>query len=627
MRHVLFTIPRLSTPALIGIYHRLSTMPKHERTDSSCKSTSTSSKKLKVVSAPPAFSPIKVASKQNADTADLNPPFQQLLLAMRNTVSTPLKSDCVVFWMRMTDLRVKDNRALARASQQAASDGVPLVALFVVSPQDFVAHDRSSRKIDFTLRNLVSIKCRLAELHIPLHVATLPRRKTVVSEVIIFLDSIGCNHVFANIEYEVDELRRDIELCSKAREISKQVSLYHNKSVVEPGIIQSKGGKGYAVYSPYARQWVSIVNSHLSDYLEEAQDPAPNGAAVRSCPKIGPLFLSEIPSYVEGFVLDPEDSMIMRELWPEGEDAASQILQRFLQTKARASQLEARGPLNEGVTYDVKHNRISKYHTDRDRADKDTTSRLSPYLSSGVISIREVLRAILKVTGAQQLNTDSKTGAGRFISELAWRDFYTDVLASYPRISMGRPFLEKYSGIIWENHQAPANSKDPAGTEMDAEALFRWKRGTTGVPIVDAAMRCLNKMGWVHNRMRMIVAMYLTKHLMIDWRVGERYFMQTLVDGDLASNNGGWQWSASTGVDPCPYFRIFNPHTQSLKVQADPTGDFIRHWVPELRNLRGLDLHNPTSSIANNLGYPLPIIEHKEGRERALRRFKQPGEK
>jgi len=226
---------------------------------------------------------------------------------------------------------------------------------------------------------------------------------------------------------------------------------------------------------------------------------------------------------------------------------------------------------------------------------------------------------------ADKVDGGRTSGIGRWVQELAWRDFYTCVLVGFPRISMGRPFLEKFSAVVWEDHQVPADSTRTSGEgEADSEMLKKWKEGKTGVPIVDATMRCLKEMGWVHNRMRMITAMFLTKDLMIDWRVGERYFMEQLIDGDLASNNGGWQWSASTGVDPCPYFRIFNPYTQSQK--ADPTGDFIRHWVPELSKLRGPDLHNPSASTADKLGYPQPIVNHAESRERALRRYKNPGE-
>lgn len=571
------------------------------------------------------FSPNKVASEENATAADENTPHVQLSEAMKDVIKKPQKGECVTFWMRMADLRIKDNRGLAEASKQAQKDGIPLVVLFVVSRQDYIAHDRGARKIDFTLRNLASVKASLDILDIPLHTVSFPKRKSIPSDVLCLVDTWGCNRLYANIEYEVDELRRDIQLCNQGKKTGKQINLFHNKCVIEPNVIQTKNGKAYAVYSPYARQWVKVLNDSITYYLEEAPTPSANSPSVRDCSKLGVLFSTPVPTSVEGYELPEDDAATMREMWPEGEDNAAEVLRRFLTTKARASQTHVVSPLSDGAVEDPKFNRLAKYHNERDRADKDTSSRLSPYLSSGVISVREVIRAVLRAGGLKRVDTNSNTGVGRYIGEIAWRDFYTDILSSFPRVSMGRPYLEKFSEIIWENHQAPEDNKlgRPGSDYPDGEALKRWKEGMTGVPIVDAAMRYIRKVGWCHNRLRMIVAMYLTKHLMIDWRVGERYFMETLIDGDLASNNGGWQWSASTGVDPCPYFRIFNPHSQSLK--ADPAGDFIRQWVPELKAVRGPELHNPPASLAKKLNYPLPIIDHKEGRERALRRFKNPG--
>lgn len=437
--------------------------------------------------------------------------------------------------------------------------------------------------------------------------------------------SLGCKRVYANIEYEVDELRRDIQLCKLAAPLGIQVNLTHNKPIIHPGVLfASSSGKAYAVYSPYRKLWVKTANENLEQYLSLVADPVPNDASIRDSKLLGPLFDTEIPSSIEGFELDEDDKRKMSQVWPEGEDKAREILLRFLSTKARSTQLGAVDPLAAGAQDVAKHNRVVKYDADRDRADKDTTSRMSPYLSSGIISVREIIRTTMEMFNMKKIDGEGKTGASKWIQEIIWRDFYTDILASFPRVSMGRPFLEKFAGVVWENHQAPSDPNAAGRPNSDAEGLMRWKLGLTGVPIVDAAMRCINEMGWVHNRPRMIVAMYLTKHLMIDWRVGERYFMEKLIDGDLASNNGGWQWSASTGVDPCPYFRIFNPYSQSSK--ADPSGDFIRHWVPELKLIRGPELHNPSKSAATKVGYKHPIIEHKEARERALRRFKNPGQ-
>ncbi|KJA30142.1 hypothetical protein HYPSUDRAFT_126179 [Hypholoma sublateritium FD-334 SS-4] len=554
-----------------------------------------------------AFSPIKIATKEAAAVVDTNTPLSQLTeLMFRNTKKSVI-GKCVVFWMRMSDLRITDNKALSRASKQAQQDGIPLLALFIISPQDFVAHDIGARKIDFVFRNLHSLKKSLSELHIPLYVAVQKRRKDIPTSIIDFCEKYEARNLFANIEYEVDELRRDIETLKLGLSKGYRANFEHDKCIVEPGKLVTKQGHAYAVYSPYQRNWLATVNSNISYHLEDCANPTGNSSSIRTSDVFSPLFDTSIPAADVG--LQEDDANKMKEVWPEGEEAAAKILQRFLNTKSRTSQLGAVNPVSSGSEDSPNNNRVAEYGKERDRIDSDTTSRLSAYLTSGVISIRACVRATM-LAEAKKIEGDKTSGIGRWLQELAWRDFYTNILAAFPRVSMGRPYLEKFSAVVWENHQVPQESG--------------WKVGMTGVPIVDATMRCINEMGWVHNRARMITAMYLTKDLMIDWRVGERYFMEKLIDGDLSSNNGGWQWCASTGVDPCPYFRIFNPYTQSLK--ADPTGNFIRNWIPELRKLHGTDLHNPPATLADELGYPRPIIDHHVARERALRRYKNPGE-
>jgi deoxyribodipyrimidine photo-lyase len=195
-----------------------------------------------------------------------------------------------------------------------------------------------------------------------------------------------------------------------------------------------------------------------------------------------------------------------------------------------------------------------------------------------------------------------------WFSELLWREFYQHILVGHPRVSMHRAFREETEAIEWS----------------DDEGHFEaWCEGRTGYPLVDAAMRCLRTTGWMHNRLRMVAAMFLTKDLFLDWRRGERFFMRHLVDGDLGSNNGGWQWAASTGTDAAPYFRIFNPDSQSRRF--DPEGRFIREHVPELAQIEGSAVHDPTSEaplLAGGLGYPSRIVDHSEARERAIAAFK-----
>ena len=193
-----------------------------------------------------------------------------------------------------------------------------------------------------------------------------------------------------------------------------------------------------------------------------------------------------------------------------------------------------------------------------------------------------------------------------WLDELLWREFYQHILFDFPQVSKHLPFKSSTQNIPWRD---------------DLIALEQWQQGKTGIPIVDAGMRQLLATGWMHNRVRMICAMFLSKNLLIDWRKGEQWFMQHLIDGDLAANNGGWQWCASTGTDAVPYFRVFNPISQSLKF--DPNGDYIRQWVPELTDLDAKTINEPYAHTKiQNLDYPMPIVELKSSRTRAIETFK-----
>ncbi|KAH9844228.1 DNA photolyase [Rhodofomes roseus] len=537
---------------------------------------------------------------------------------MKHANKHPAKGEAVVYWMRMEDLRITDNRALALASKHAQQDGVPLLTLFVLSPQDYVAHDRSARRIDFTLRNLQSIRSSLADKHIPLYTTSHTPRTTLPDYVLSLLKQWKATTLFANIEYEVDELRRDIKLCELAKKDGGIACTFvHDRCIIPPGQVLTKDERGYTVYSPFLRSWIPHLTPKGKDSpIACAPDPASNTPSVRDHPVYGPLFDNTVPDEVEGFTMDDaEERERIRMCWPAGEEAARLMLDRFLHTMSRSSQLGAVDPLSEGAKVPTKNpnkdSRVGKYKDERDRLDADTTSRLSPYLAAGIISARTCVRATTELSANKKIDVSRDTGIGRWNQEIAWRDFYNHVLALFPRVSMGRPFQEKMANVKWESETRDGH-------------LQAWKDGRTGVPIVDAGMLQAKTMGWMHNRVRMIAAMYLTKDLMIDWRLGEKYFMEILIDGDLASNNGGWQWSASTGVDPAPYFRIFNPYTQSHKV--DPTGEYIRTFVPELAKLRGEELHKPPPGLADKLGYPRPLVDHDEARKRAIRRYKNPGE-
>ena len=249
--------------------------------------------------------------------------------------------------------------------------------------------------------------------------------------------------------------------------------------------------------------------------------------------------------------------------------------------------------------------KVSSYATNRDIPSIKGTSGISPYLAAGVISPRYVLISMLNQFPDLLLATDSEEFS--WLNEIIWREFYRHLLFHEQRLCKHQCFNQKYKDVQWHNNTVFFNA---------------WCEGKTGYPLVDAAMRQLNQTGWMHNRLRMVVASFLTKHLLIDWRLGEKYFMQHLIDGDLASNNGGWQWAASTGCDAQPYFRIFNPIRQSERF--DPNGDFIRKYLPELESIPNKHIHFPHKYIADEklTLYWEPIVEHKEARLKALAFYK-----
>ncbi|KZF24424.1 CDP photolyase [Xylona heveae TC161] len=532
------------------------------------------------------FYPPEMSNKRCLEYAhdEITRPIEELQTAIEETAEARKNikvKNSVVHWFKR-DLRTQDNKSLALASEKAKDAGVPLIALFIVSPQDYQAHLTSSPRVDFELRTLQILKKDLAQLDIPLYVETVEKRKKVPSRVVELCNEWGASHVFCNIEYEVDELRREAKLTRLCAEKGIEFSAVHDTCVVPPGELASQQGKQYAVYSPWFRAWIAHLHSN-PDLLEKYDSPGKNSKDSRE--KFKNLFDSSIPDAPANKMLNDEEKKRFHSLWPAGEHEAHDRLDKFLNQK------------------------IGHYTETRNYPAANSTALLSVHFSSGTLSARTAVRQ------ARDANTTKKLDGGNsgitgWISEVAWRDFYKHVLVHWPYICMNKPFKPEYANIEWSYSE---------------DNFQKWCQGQTGYPIVDAAMHQLNHMGYMHNRCRMIVASFLSKHLLIDWRKGERYFMEHLIDGDFASNNGGWGFSSSTGVDPQPYFRIFNPLMQSERF--DPEGEYIRKWLPELKDVEGKAIHAPyergAEKIAAKNNYPKPMIEHKFGRDRALSKYKE----
>jgi len=471
-----------------------------------------------------------------------------------------------VVWLRQ-DLRIADNTALLAACRDAAD---AVTALYAITPAQWRAHDVAGVRVDFELRQLRLLREDLATLNIPLVVLEAADYTALVPVLTDWLGRHGASALHANRQYEVNEQARDAAVEAAAGRLGVRCHWHHDQCIIPPGRVLTGDGRAYTVFTPFSRNWQGQLPAGVAARPPAA--PAPRRHAR--------VAASPVPAQVPGFI-PHVDAGLAAHLWPAGEAAAHARLHAFID--------------GDGAGYD-RH---------RDLPAINGTSTLSPYLAAGVLSARDCLRAALQA----RARADA-AGLETWISELCWRDFYKHILAAFPQVCRGRAFRPETDAIAWRHD----------------EALFRaWCEGRTGYPIVDAAMRQLRETGWMHNRLRMITAMFLSKDLFIDWRWGERHFMRHLIDGDFAANNGGWQWSASTGNDAAPYFRIFNPELQGRKF--DPDGDFIRRFVPELAGLDGRDIHAPHARGPSLLapGYPLPVVDHGQAREHAIASFRALG--
>jgi len=462
-------------------------------------------------------------------------------------------------WFR-NDLRVTDNRALSAACEDVDAT---VIAVFIATPAQWRKHDMAPRQAAFIYQHLQALQSALSERGIPLYYHQCDLFSDSVDWLVKFAEQHHVDALFYNDQVEINEVERDAAV-DKALSPEVQIQRFNDGLLLPPGSVTTGEGSMYKVYTPFRRAFLQRLSESDCRSL-----PAPQARKNSHQGETVELSPFDYPQQEVG-----DD-------FPIGEEAARDRLRRFCREN------------------------VQDYLEQRDLPAVDGTSTLSPYLAIGVLSPRQCLNRLR----AENPEVLEKTDGGAFgwLNELVWREFYRHLLVAWPSLCKRQPFIEWTKGVTWRD--AP-------------DDLQAWQAGKTGYPIVDAAMRQLNATGWMHNRLRMIVASFLVKDLLIDWRCGERYFMSKLLDGDLAANNGGWQWGASTGTDAAPYFRIFNPTTQGERF--DKQGRFIKAWVPELSDVPESDIHQPhrwAEKQRRVLDYPFPIIDHARARKDTLAAF------
>ena len=469
-------------------------------------------------------------------------------------------------WLRH-DLRLRDNPALHTAAQQGA-----VVPVFVWDPDGEAPWQPGSGHRWWLYKSLQSLQSDLEAAGSRLIMREGPAEQALLD----CAEAVGATHLHWNRRYE-PTLAAQAQTVADALQSKGCTPVSHETQLLhDPEGVETTSGGPYHVYTPFWKK----VTGH--DLLRTDAPPlgAPDlsGTAPATWPDSTSVDALRLPpKHHDG----PDWTGGLSEAWTPGEAAAHERLQ-----------------------YTLNHV-IADYETARDRPDHDGTSRLSPYLHHGEISPLQVWHAVTDWADAN----DAHEEAEPYLQELVWREFAYHMVHHYPTIP-DETYRDKFKGFAWTD---------------DEEALQRWQQGQTGYPIVDAGMRQLRETGWMHNRVRMIVGSFLTKDLLIHWYHGERWFWKHLVDGNLANNSMGWQWSAGSGADAQPFFRIFNPVSQGER--HDPNGDYVRRWVPELRDLPTSDLHAPWEASARTLRnagitlgdtYPEPIVDHSEARDAAM---------
>ncbi|MDQ8039365.1 MAG: deoxyribodipyrimidine photo-lyase [Rickettsiella sp.] len=464
-------------------------------------------------------------------------------------------------WFR-EDLRVRDNTALYHASI-ACNDGI--IGIYIIDPSLWKKHHVAACRKEFSLGGLSELRKSLNERGIPLLIKTVKHTSAIPKLIGHCMKKSKLDRLFYNRQYEFNESQRDHLVCHYLEKQGISCQNYDDQLILRPGTVLTKSGSYFSVFTPFKRAWIRELMSNKKGIK---LSPIPKKQKITS------IESAKIPKKITGFTANVR--------WPSGEKEAKRRLKQFIE------------------------NGLFNYHKYCDFPALAGTSQLSPYLSAGMISPRQCFLAAL-IANDYGLEHGHK-GAIKWMNELIWREFYKHLLVAIPRLSMNKPYRLNTDKLKWR---------------FNKKKLLAWQQGKTGYPIVDAGMRQLNQIGWMHNRLRMVVAMFFTKNLFFDWRIGEDYFMRQLIDGDLAANNGGWQWSASTGTDAVPYFRIFNPIRQSERF--DPKGNFIRTYCPELKDLDARAIHDPHTrapELAKLCGYPLPIVDINISRRSTIKAYK-----
>ncbi|MFZ6688021.1 cryptochrome/photolyase family protein [Undibacterium sp. SXout11W] len=470
-------------------------------------------------------------------------------------------------WFRR-DLRSFDHAALFHALRQSKQ----VIGVFVFDKTILEHLPANDRRIRFIHDSIIELQQALRDLGGGL----LVRYGDPTDVIPELVTEFNAQAVFVNHDYEPDAIRRDQHVATTLKTLSCELISFKDQVIFEKEEVLSLSNTPFSVFTPYKNAWLKKFYAQSDDFYSRAYPIEKYAANLKAIPH------SEVPLLAAmGFAEAQENPINL----PAGMSGGRQLLDEFT-TRMKGYDMARDFPAIKGPSY------------------------LSVHLRFGTVSIRHLVREAM-----QQIRTGANQGAQIWLNELIWRDFYFMILHHHPRVETSA-FKPAYDAIQWEN-----------GTQADA--LFQaWCEGKTGYPLVDAAMHQLNQTGYMHNRLRMVTACFLIKDLGIDWRRGEAYFAQKLNDFDLSANNGGWQWAASSGCDAQPYFRIFNPITQSEKFDAE--GKFIRRYLPQLSKLDKRSIHAPWKAAplllqqaGVKLGehYPYPIIDHDSARKATLTRY------